>query len=543
MRCFAAVLLVLSAVVPTQAQEVRPLSLRELTYRADTVVLAVPLEPTAAGRFKVTQVLRGHGVKNGATIELTATDRQLYSLAKFIKSEEDTANEHNAMPAVTDALLFLAAPTEQGKPGSLVSSGLFFATPDGDVLAPRQLANPGPFTMTLQNGRVWQYVVRDTKEAAKTIDEVLRLKAVSSSQRATGLLNWIERHRLEFGGGFYDDERNGWGSLETDVFGWCCTKARHEQCWIVSRLYAELNHGAVLPLKEPYFGTPAGREFLFQIALNERLLEGDRARALTLLAHPRTLAPAANSDDPDVIPCSETDLALFMQKMTLLLEGNSQVIRAGATGALRAIQSSHGTSVVVQRELKNALPALERVYKAEKPSSHRDLVIELIHTVGGAEHWKEFSGNKTSMVVLLRDFGNSKEQVYFWLQVLPGTEKFYERPTLVLERLGPNDKVLDTKTLPLPAANAPRWEEGWTPDELLLVQFPSADLSGAPANPRRPGGPRPAKGSDTPTGIWRVSVRGTVGKDKAAWMSEPKLFTARPPSNAESAYDIYSGKE
>ena len=59
------------------------LSLRELTYRADTVVLGVPVDRASSGRFKVTQVLRGAAVKAGATVELAADERTRYSLAAF----------------------------------------------------------------------------------------------------------------------------------------------------------------------------------------------------------------------------------------------------------------------------------------------------------------------------------------------------------------------------------------------------------------------------------------------------------------------------
>src|SRR5262249_9106024 len=119
----------------------------------------------------------------------------------------------------------------------------------------------------------------------------------------------VERHRREFGGGFYDRERTGWGSLETDIFDWVCERGRPEECWAAVRLYAELNHCAVLPLKRPCFGTPAGREFLTQVALNDRALDGDRARALALLSHYRTMNTAPVPSVPGAEPISDADLA------------------------------------------------------------------------------------------------------------------------------------------------------------------------------------------------------------------------------------------
>ena len=63
--------------------------------------------------------------------------------------------------------------------------------------------------------------------------------------------------------------------------------------------------------------------------------------------------------------------------------------------------------------------------------------------------------------------------------------------------------------MPLPVVNLPRpWGEGWDGGSYLLVQFPVEDL--------------------TP-GSWRVRVRGTSGKDKARWTSEPKMLAVEAP--------------
>jgi hypothetical protein len=518
MRRFVAVLLILCAAAPLQAKDLRPFSLRELTYRADVVVLAVPVDSASTGQFKVTHVFRGN-VKENSTIVLPPEERKSYSLAAFAPIVPENPGDP---PSPVEALLYLSISAE--KRLQLVPSGLLLAMSDGAVLLPRQLDNPGGYVMAPQEDRMWANVVRDAKTAAAAINEVFQLKAVIGKERTPRLLQWIERHRLEFGGGFYDGDRTGWGSLETDVFDWICDQARPEECWAAVRLYAELNHGATLRLKGPTFDSTAGRNFLFEIAMNVRMLDGDRARALTLLANSQTLTS-----------CSDEDLAGQVQKLPMLLGEKTDVLRSSVIAALRSIQSSRGTAAAVQLELKNALPTLETAYKAEKPGAGRDQLVEIIHTIGGAEHWKEFSGSKTGAAVLLRDFDKSNDQVYFWLQMLPATDKSYERPTLVLERLDAKDKVLETKTLPLPVANAPKWEDGWTPGDLLLVQFPSSAMTAPPQRggpPRGPGG----RNQGGPTNTWRISVRGTVGKEKVAWTSEPKLFVARPAPFPDDAY-------
>jgi hypothetical protein len=502
MRKFAAVFLVLCAVPLARAETLPTYSLREATYHADTVVLAEPVE-LATGQFKVTQVLRGGGgVKAGATVTVSPDECALYSLPELAKVAVKASGEEVPPVPVLEAMLFLAAPVEANKPVRLVLSGVRLVTANGDVLTAHQPHNPGGYAMTARDDLSWPLLVREAKAAADAIDEVFRLRAATGKDRAAGLLKWVERHRLEFGGGFRDGERTGWGSLETDVFYWACERGRPEECWAAVRLYAELNHCAVLPLKRPCFGTPAGRDFLFQIALNERLLDGDRARAVALLSNARTLLPAADPNDPAVAPCSDEDLALLVDKLQPLLSPKSDVLRAAAAEALCVILRLRGTSDPVRMALQNALPALDGAYKAEKPGPRRDLLVETIHGIGGAEHWKELTGNGTGLAVLLKDFGRTNEQVSFWLEVLPATEKLYECPTLVLERLDANQRVVETKTRPLPAATPVRWEDGWS-GELLLVQFTREGLQ---------------------PGEWRVSVRGTVGKDKAKWASESKLF-------------------
>ncbi len=68
-------------------------------------------------------------------------------------------------------------------------------------------------------------------------------------------------------------------------------------CWRAGELYAEINGGDCLGLERPTLGSPAGRKFLVEIALDERHLEGSRRRALQLLtAHPTLHGPKTPLD-------------------------------------------------------------------------------------------------------------------------------------------------------------------------------------------------------------------------------------------------------
>src|SRR5262249_35501791 len=103
------------------------------------------------------------------------------------------------------------------------------------------------------------------------VKRVLFLKQLNDPHRRNQrLLEWVDDHRHEFGS--VNPERGGWGDLETDIFDWIMASGIPEDCWAAVRLYAELNHGAVPPLKSPAFGSREGRDFLLQIVLNEKAL-------------------------------------------------------------------------------------------------------------------------------------------------------------------------------------------------------------------------------------------------------------------------------
>jgi hypothetical protein len=125
------------------------------------------------------------------------------------------------------------------------------------------------------------------------------------------------------------------------------------------------------------------------------------------------------------------------------------------------------------------------------------------------------------MVVLLRDLERRDKQVHFWLNLRSGGQTIYEQPTLVLERINASQAAMETKQMPLPVANLPRpWSEGWDGSSVLLVEFSVQDFK---------------------DGTWRVSVRGTAGKDKSKWTSEPKTFVIEAPRKPNNGQRPLSG--
>jgi hypothetical protein len=82
----------------------------------------------------------------------------------------------------------------------------------------------------------------------------------------------------------------------------------------------------------------------------------------------------------------------------------------------------------------------------------------------------------------------------------------FEKPTLVLQRLGDDGSVQETRRQPLPLVYAePSWDKGWDLGGEAL--FPTHDLA---------------------AGLWRVTVEGRAGGAGLAWRSEAATFRWTP---------------
>ncbi len=466
---------------------------RELVVQAHTVVRAEAMDPLAAKRFRVLEVLRGDGLRVGDT--LAYDDLGLHDLQ--IHEEGLPPGQKPAPRRVVQALLFLEAPAGKGAPQPVLS-GLRFWTDDGAILVPEQRRNPGPYVLTVRREMDWDALVRRAREDCGAYSRLLAGKDLARpGRRCRALLEWVERHRAEFG-----SLSDGWGNLEQDVFQWVLAAGDVEDCWAAVQLYGELNLGAVPPLPTPAFARPGGRELLLGLALSEDQLEGDRVRALAILADPRTLW----SEKPEV-SChllTEREQNELIDRLIPLLKAKSAAIRAAAARALYA------ASPPPARPTQRALAALTAAYRTEAPGPARDWIATATCAIGGVAHWQELTGNPRGLFVRLLDFGHQGGKVFFWIRLDGAGLSVHECPTLTLERLD-GARVVEKKTEPLPVTNLPRsWDDGWNGTPYLLAEFPTGGLS---------------------PGTWRVTVRGTAGKDrdKVKWTAEPRTFAVKVP--------------
>jgi hypothetical protein len=475
---------------------------RDLVVQADAVVRAAALEAFGPKRFRVLEVLRGAGLKVGDTLafdDLAPHDLQIHE-------ENLPPGRKPRLRRISQALLFLRSPGGKGERRGWrpVLSGLRFWTEDGLVLAPEQRNKTGPYFMTVRPEVDWDALVRQVREDCVEYDRLLARKGLAlPGPRCRALLEWVERHRSDFGG---DD---GWGPLEQEVFQWVLAAGGIDDCWAAVQLYAELNHGYVPPLNGPAFARPGGRELLLRVAVAEDALEGERVRALTLLGNRRTLWPEAAELPGRTL--TEKEQADLIDRLTPLLKSKSAVLRAAAARALHAA-STPRDGALRGRETKRALAALVAVYRAEPPGQARDDLAAAVHEIGGPAYWQELTGNPRGLFARLHDFGHRNGRLSFWLYLEAAGLSVYECPTYVLERLD-GGKVADTKTELLPVTNLPRsWNDGWDGSPYLLAEFPLPALA---------------------PGTWRVTVRGTAGKgkDRVKWAAEPRTIVVKPPTN------------
>jgi hypothetical protein len=212
-----------------------------------------------------------------------------------------------------------------------------------------------------------------------------------------------------------------------------------------------------------------------------------------------------------------------LQRFVSLLAAKDGPMRAAVARAI--VESSPTKNGARDRAVKQALPELVRLYKDEAPGATRDELAEAVYVLGGPEHWQKQTGSPTGALVCLRDLEKSETQVRFWLSLHANGRVVHEQPVVVLERINLLGGTAETKRVPLSASNFFRpWAEGWDGADLLLVEVPLKGLT---------------------AGNWRITVHGTLGKDKQKWVAEAKRLAITAPGGPRGGRyrdSPYSGK-
>jgi hypothetical protein len=485
----------------TRAEILPTLSVHELCYRADVVVAAVPTHPEMPGHFRVREVFRGTALKPGDVFRVPPQD---------LPRRDGETSSSPSKGGFVEILLFLKAAPDGAEPKAflLVPSGVRCTSGEENVLVPRQLVNTGPYVMVARQDVIWGDYRGRVREVAAEMDHLLILAARPAGERRTqALFDWVERHRNEFGGGFFEGSC-GWGTVEEKVFDWLLESDSRDDVWRTVRLYAALNRGALPRLPRPVFATPEGRAFLCDTAWDERQLAGDRARALALLAAPGTLGGA----DGRAQPLTREEQKETVERLRPLLSAASTAVRSAAVRAVQQLSAPKAAGLAFVDQ--SALSDLVKAYKDAAPGALRDDLAEAVCAVGGERHWQELTGNPHGLVVCLADLSPKGTTIHFWVAMRHGRQRVAECPMLVLERLDEKNAPVEKKEVPLPLAPpSDVWGEGWDGSAPLRAQLSLADFA---------------------PGVWQFTVKGTVGKDRIVWASETRrVQLSEPPKPNE----------
>lgn len=477
----------------TPAAPAEPPRLRQLCIRAPLVVLARPADPEKPSRFTVLAVLRGRGVKTGDELRPAG-------LGGAPAWDDDTIDPETKKPRrrrIETALLFLEPAEVDGMrdPYRVMPAGYRFCTDDGLVLVP----NPPRVNKEI----AWPDLLRQVRGDLDAVDRLRAARRIAKpSLRVRAVSDWVQRRRGEMAQSpppaASDLIPGSWYELATDVFDWMFADASPHEAWGVVLLYASLHRGEVPRLKSPVFATAEGRALLLGVALDGKQLAGDRARALRLLA-----ASVAN--------CEEAARGEHAKKLAPLLRLTDETMQVETARALVALAGKGPAP----HEVLGLLPL---AYQSADPGAARDELALALQRLAPNEY-ASASGNPAGVCVRLTDFQRDGDEVTFFVDLRTGA-KVYERPTLIVEKLGLLGFVAETKKVPLEVLNLDgAWADG-VADTTLGVRVRLSRLITAPK-------PEQSNVRPTPT-LYRFRVEGSAGKDKQSWRSEPKLVGLLP---------------
>lgn len=505
-------------------------TLRELVIQADHIVVAEPADHAVLTgkdvKFVVREVVRSERVK--AEDAIAIKDMSYYQFGSFLGRRGDAANNEEAAPRCKLALLFLEEPRptreELRDPSTfeLAASGVRYLTEQGKVMLPVQQLNPGPYFFAEQKGLEWKSLLDQIKLDVVAIADVRRLKKIEDpAERNRAILDWIEKHKDEFGGSYFSGARDtytGWGSLEHDVFVWIFDSCRLDDVMRAIKMWREIDKkGFGWPTGEvPTFASTEGRKLLLRIAADKNESLGDRQAALYRLAG--SLWPKRYLDQPLGLSCvTPTELASLIDEVLPLTKDEDAQLRRFAVYVLK-----NAVSLPLESPPKRPGNAAQRgdviaaiidVYHSDLPEYSRKEVAETLIQMGGEGVWEKVSGNPGKILVNLQNCEfrrrQNGEELSFsiYQHVYQSIKDLYSfaQPALTLERLSDEDppQVVEQKTIKLTGLS----DKGGPFQGPQYVRIPSADLA---------------------EGTWRLTLAGKAGdRGQYSWRSEPALLVLK----------------
>lgn len=493
------------------AEDLPTLSIRYMTIEADEIVLVEPANPKAGvlpRRYKAISVLEGSDIKPGQ--EIVVRNDGLYKLGspEWMRLKSDAKKPPTQ---IMKALLFLKRPAKEASEKGYrpVLSGIRALAKSGEVLVPRQLMNPGPQYLLPKKGEDWDAMLAQVRSDLPRIAKIRELGRIRDRRRRNkAVFEWIGKHKKEFGGGYFGGRSKGWASLEQQLFDWLMESCIPEDCWRAIELSAELGTGP--ERSHPSFCSPRGRELLMAKVFDKKLPDSLRLRALRKLGGGSTFWYSPRQAYPSTELVTQKEQEKIIGRVKELLGHTDSTWRTAAVRCLMSASRPYAANLM-HMATKQAIPNLVALYRNERKEGVRWQTIEAIRRIEDEAFWKDLSGNPHGIVVFVGFLGISQGALEFRLRLAHTQAKLTEMPILRLEKLNPQGKVTETKTIE-PELMDPKnvFNRGW---ESWMSQ-PHVKIPLSKVGP----------------GLWRVVAKGRVGKGEMKWHSEPTEITIPEPT-------------
>lgn len=497
--------------VRSLAENLPTLSIRYMTIEADEIVVAEPVDSRAGvlpARYKVIRALKEGDIQVGQ--EVVIKDENTYRLG--FPERWQKPGEKQPPPRIVKALLFLKRPVKpDGNEGYYtVLSGIRALSENKEILVPQQFINPGPHYLVPKKGENFEAMVTQVKRDLPVIKEIRELGTIADQRkRNEAIFQWIDEHKDEFGGGHFGRRSKGWASLEPQLFDWVMESCIPEDCWRAIELSMKLGTGP--ERQRPSFCSPRGRELLLEKAFDESLSQGLRYMALRELGSGGNFWYAHRDDYPRTRVVTPKEQNKIIDQVLPLLEHEDASWRAAGARCLLSASRPYDANYR-DRLSRRGLPEFVKLYRSEKTTRVRNVAVEAIRRIGGADFWEELSGNPQGIVVFLRYAGLQEDKLEFHLNLDYTYAKITERPVFQFQELrgdGNAAKPLSVK----PTVSYPKdlFTKGWENHHGMVVMT-------VPANKVKPG-------------RWRVTVKGSW--EGHTWQSEPVEVTVSEKTQDE----------
>lgn len=452
---------------------IRPLpSLRELAWRADSVVLASQTEGKP-GSVEILEVLAGEPGPPGKLLTVSSTTEKGWSLPPGKDSQWRWL------------LLFLAK-SQDGTGWMVLPGGWRGSTGGEQVFGPDQGQQSGAAPPA------WEILVERTRADLRSIASLRAALSVAPGIRDPGILDWLGRNAASTQDRHPEAVWPGAAGAALDALYASPDPASR---WAAARM--EKRGGSTTFKRGEPFLTSNALDHLLAVLTSTATPPADLPLACEALA--AAIQAGAKPTQETVSRLKEWLVARVADNQV-----RTQVLRLALALASRKDLLPQGP--VRETWLKDA----ESWFRSARKGTDRDLLAQTLLALGDAEAYQRAGGNPAGVLLVVEGLTAEGFRLKGVLRQAGNPLKVDQRPVVRLERLTPAGANPISKEEPLGLAEQSDWPVGWKGPE--VVPF-SVNLRGLDL------------------GTWRLVVRvkndaGLNGVKTADgwWVSEPWLI-------------------